>query len=206
MRKACYSVLLLLILSGCALFEPQMARRAPGMNGDPEQCLADLKGLGARFEEQADYATPDGCRVVNPVKLLKLKADLNRPASMACPLATALARFEAQAVQPLARQYLNQGVRKIHHVGAYDCRSQRDGKKLSQHGLGMAIDLWAFEMDDGGIIKVRDEWKGSGARATFLKKVADQACNFFHLVLTPASDNDHKDHIHVDLGPWMRCG
>jgi hypothetical protein len=70
----------------------------------------------------------------------------------------------------------------------------------------MAIDFWAFELDDGSVIKVRDDWKGNGPRALFLRKLAEGACNHFHLVLTPASDRDHYDHIHADLGPWMRCG
>lgn len=206
MAKHLISALLMLFLSACALFEPEKASRAPGIGGDPEQCLADLKASGTRFEPMADFATPDGCRVANAVKLLKLKADLNRSATMACPLALALARFDTQTVQPLAQQYLRQGVRKIHHVGAYDCRSQRDGKRLSQHGLGQAIDFWAFELDDGAILKVRDDWRGNSPRTTFLRQLAEGACRHFHLVLTPSSDYDHKDHIHVDLGPWMRCG
>ncbi|CAA6603059.1 Protein conserved in bacteria [Rhodospirillaceae bacterium LM-1] len=206
MLKLWKASLILLLLGGCALFEPERVGRAPAVGGDPARCLAELRATGTKFEEMADFATPDGCRVVNAVKLLKLGADLNRPAAMACPLALSLARFEASAMQPLARQYLGQNVRKIHHVGAYDCRKQRNGKQISQHGLGQAIDFWAFELNDGAILKVRDDWKTSGARGAFLRKLSEQACNHFHLVLTPASDYDHHDHIHVDLGPWMRCG
>lgn len=206
MGKLLRLVILLLPLAGCSIFAPEKSVRVSVPSGDPARCLAELRSLSARFEEMADFATPDGCRVVNPVKLERTRAAFNRPATMACPLAVALIRFDEGVVQPVARQILRQGVKRIHHVGAYDCRSQRDGRRLSQHGLGMALDFWAFELDDGTIIKVRDDWQNKGNRTTFLRRISEDACQYFNLVLTPGSDRDHYDHIHVDLGPWKRCG
>jgi hypothetical protein len=205
MLKGTLSLLLLLFLGGCALVAPETGARAPISKPDPAQGLADLRASGARFRELTDISTPDGCQVANAVELQRLASGLNRPATMSCPTALALARFDSIVLRPLAREYLGQSVRTIHHVGAYDCRNQRDGKRISQHGLGQAIDLWAIELGDGTILKIRDDWRGKTASTTYLRKAAKGACDIFHLVLTPSSDYDHKDHLHLDLGPWKRC-
>ncbi len=179
--------------------------RAPALRADPAQCLADLRASGARFRELADFFTPDGCQVVNAVELQGLASGLNRPATMTCPTALAFSRLDSHVLRPLAVELLGRRGRTLHHLGAYACRNQRDGRRISQHGLGQALDLWAIELDDGQILKIRDDWRGSTPRTTYLRRAAKGACDHFHLVLTPASDYDHQDHLQLDLGPWKRC-
>ena len=50
------------------------------------------------------------------------------------------------------------------------------------------------------------EWRRPGDERRFLRAVAVAACRKFSVVLTPNSDRFHRDHIHVDIGPWRKCG
>ena len=63
----------------------------------------------------------------------------------------------------------------------------------------------AFELVDGTMIRVRQDWNGIGRRSRFLRNVAREACDLFHVVLTPSHDNAHHDHLHFDTGPWRLC-
>ena len=67
------------------------------------------------------------------------------------------------------------------------------------------IDLAAFELIDGRIIRVSQDWHGIGRRSRFLRNVAREACDLFHVVLTPSHNNAHQDHLHFDTGPWRLC-
>jgi hypothetical protein len=51
----------------------------------------------------------------------------------------------------------------------------------------------------------RQDWAGTGPKRQFLRHLARRACDYFSVVLTPDSDADHHDHIHLDIGPDRRC-
>ncbi len=212
MRPAAHMILWLLLLallsaslSACSMFAPEPPPSPPAPPSQAQACLDELARRGAAFRLELLGETREECRVENGIVATRLPLALNRPAHMACETALALARFEEGALQPLARQHLSRSVVKIHHAGAYDCRAQRNGKRQSQHAFGRAIDILAFELDDGSLIKVKEQWRGRTPRTAFLRSAAQQACQHFNLVLTPDSDADHQDHLHVDLGPWKRC-
>jgi hypothetical protein len=61
---------------------------------------------------------------------------------MSCALAARLDQFERDVVQPLAREELGRRVVRINHLGSFSCRARNGrGDRLSQHGLGRAIDI-----------------------------------------------------------------
>jgi hypothetical protein len=177
----------------------------PAMPDGAQACLDELSRRGAAFRLELPTESHEGCRLENGLVASKLQYAFNRPAHMACGTALALARFESESLAPLAHQHFNRGLSRLHHAGAYDCRAQRNGKRQSQHAFGKAIDILAFELDDGTLIKVKEDWRGRGPRTNFLRDAARQACRHFNLVLTPDSDADHQDHLHLDLGPWKKC-
>jgi hypothetical protein len=125
---------------------------------------------------------------------------------MSCALAAQLDRFEREAVQPAAQRYFGRPVVLINHFGAYTCRDENGGnRRLSQHATGNAIDLGSFELGDGTRVAVETDWRGRGPRRDFLHDIAKRACAYFNVVLTPASDAYHRNHFHLDVGPYRLC-
>ena len=115
-----------------------------------------------------------------------------------CEVASTLAAFMRDVVDPLARQKLGGSVTDIRVAASYDCRSRNNvpGAKMSEHAKGNAIDISAF--------KVKGEWivvggKNGLAQNAFLKEVRKAACGPFTTVLGPGSDAYHSDHFHLDL-------
>ena len=125
---------------------------------------------------------------------------------MSCALAARLDQFEREVVQPLARRELGQRVVRTNHLGSFACRNRNGrGDRLSQHGLGRAIDIAGFRLADGSTVSVAQDWAGDGEKRLFLRYLARRACEYFSVVLTPNSDADHHDHIHLDIGPDRKC-
>lgn len=111
-------------------------------------------------------------------------------------------------MQPLAHALFKQPVAKLHHMGTYNCRG-RNGKtagRLSEHAFGRAIDIRSIELADGTIIDVTRHWRNAGRKSEFLHDLARRACKHFSVVLTPNHDHAHRDHIHLDTGPYRLCG
>ncbi len=192
------SFLLLLILSACAAAPPPPPRAA---------CALELTRLGVDFTPQANFSTPEGCQIEEPVEVRRLIAQLNKPTVMACRLALALRRFDEDTLQPLAQKHFKQPLLRISHAGSYACRSESGrASRLSQHAFGLAIDITGFEFADGGKAVVKSDWRGTGPKTGFLREASHKACVPFSVVLTPNSDTAHQDHFHLDLGKWRKCG
>ena len=183
------AAMLLALLAGCAARPPQ----APGA----AQCLAELNAAGVVFESAAGPVAANGCGVANAVRVRQAGVALDQPAVMSCGLAAALVRFEHEAVRPAA----------LRHFGTYDCRRETTGRdRLSQHAHGNALDLAGFQLADGTVVTVKADWQKPGPRGEFLREVARRACSYFSVVLTPANDATHHDHLHLDIGPYRLCG
>jgi hypothetical protein len=130
----------------------------------------------------------------------------NQPGVVSCAFALDLDRFIRDDVQDLALAQLGQRVRQLDHFGTYACRRETGGSRWSAHATGRAIDLAGVELADGTRISVERDWHGGGAKSRFLHALARRACRRFSVVLTPDSDRDHRNHIHLDDGPWKHCG
>ena len=120
-------------------------------------------------------------------------------------MAAALLDIERDADRA-ARELLGSGLAEIRHFGSYACRRMTGNRRrTSLHASARAIDIAGFRLENGTRVSVLEDW-GSGPKGEFLRRVATSACRRFGVVLTPAHDRDHRDHIHIDIGPWKLCG
>lgn len=192
--------IVLLALAGCA------SKSGPTRSPEYERCLADLETGHARYEPIADFTEGKSCGIHEGVKLRAVGAELNSPLAMTCALADHMLRFEREAVQPSAQRIFGQPVVKIHHYGSYSCRSMTGrSDRMSLHASGKAVDIGIFELADGTKISVLRDWRAGGAKQRFLREVAQKSCGIFTLVLTPNANHAHRDHFHLDLGPYRLC-
>jgi hypothetical protein len=201
-----------LLVSACASKPPPPPRApaaavAPVLTDPAAACLAGLDQRHADYDRITDFHNGEGCGIDQAVKLKGLAIPLNRPLLLACPTAVSLADFEAQVVIPAAQATLGHAVSTVTSAGSYDCRAQRGDhpERLSEHALGKAIDITGFTMADGTRITVLQNWSGKDAKAEFLHQVASGACKMFSVVLTPKSNRLHRDHLHLDNGPYKKC-
>jgi hypothetical protein len=193
-------LLWLLMLAGCG--------NGPGSSDlSGRACLARLdEGRVAYRPVDAVNGPQSWCRIDTAVRVTRIAAGLDKPATMSCALAARLDRFDREVVQPLARRELGQRVVRTNHLGSFSCRSRNGrGDRLSQHGLGRAIDIGGFRLADGSTVSIAHDWAGEGKKRQFLRYLARRACEHFSVVLTPDSDADHHDHIHLDIGPDRKC-
>lgn len=197
---ACVAGLLLLsLLAGCG--------GGPGGALSGRACLARLADEGVDYRPLDEVEAPrSACQVDTAVRVMRIAAGLNKPATMSCALAVRLDEFEREVMQPLAKAELGRRVIRINHFGSFSCRGINGGhSRLSQHALGRAIDIAGFRLSDGSTVSVEHDWHGSGRKREFLHRLARRACEHFSVVLTPDSDAYHYNHIHLDIGPDRLC-
>lgn len=175
----------------------------PSSAGD--MCLDELTERGIAYEIVPMRAAFGGCNLVDGVRVSRLLARFDKSAILSCPMALRLDEFEINVVQMAAQRYFKQRVVRIRQVGSYYCRNIARTHRLSEHATGQAIDIAGFVLADGMVISVKDDWAGRGAGAQFLHEVAHGACSLFSVVLTPDTNADHHEHLHLDIGPRPLC-
>lgn len=191
----------MLLLAACA------ARLPPPAGPDAAQCLARLDRAGVRYERAEIAAEPAACAVDVPVRVTLAAVAWNQPGVVSCAFAAQLEDFTHAVIEPAARARFGERVRRIRHLGTYSCRRENGGNgRWSQHARGSAIDIAGFELESGTVVLVAGDWRGRGAKSAFLRDIARAACERFSAVLTPDSDREHRDHIHIDAGPYRICG
>lgn len=193
------AVLLAALLAGCAGTPPGAGGRA---------CLAALSRHDVDYQPvEVDDPHDSRCVVDTAVRVRRIEAALNHPATMSCGLADRFDEFEREIVQPAARSEFSKRVTRIDHFGAYACRANTSMRgRFSEHAFGRAIDIAGFRLADGTTISVEHDWSTSGPKRQFLYRVAQAACRYFSVVLTPDSNADHYNHFHLDIGPGKVCG
>jgi hypothetical protein len=129
------------------------------------------------------------------------QASITPPATLTCPIVSALDRWISEAVQPAALHWFHQPVVEIRQISAYSCRGMNGDPNahISEHAFGNALDVAAFTLADGHRISVKDGWHGMPEEQGFLHDVQLAACQQFSTVLAPGSNVYHYNHIHVDL-------
>ena len=170
-------------------------------------CLNELKKLDVRFRSQGDFSEPAGCRVKSAVRLSQAgQIKLDNAPLLTCQMAMRLAKFSEDQLQIAAKDLLGTTVKRLKHIGTYNCRSMRQFKGvLSQHAFANAIDVSGFELSNGTVINVARDWKVAGAKAKFLKRVSSEACDAFRVAVSPEGDANHFNHLHWDMGPYRSC-
>ena len=177
-----------------------------GLSG--RACLSRLAAEEVSYRPvDSPEASDSRCRVDTAVRVSRIEAALNRPTTMSCGMANRLDEFEREVVQPLARDELGHRIERIDHLGSFSCRANSSRpSRLSQHALGQAIDIAGFRLADGSRVSVERDWSDSGVKGEFLHRLAARACRYFSVVLTPDSNADHYNHLHLDIGPDHYCG
>jgi hypothetical protein len=196
----------LAVLAGAAL----LLAGCGGGSGPSElsgrACLARLAAQQVGYRPVDSPSAPDSrCQVDTAVRISRIEAGLNRSAVMSCALASRLDDFEREVVQPLAVAELGRRVVSIDHLGSFSCRAIHESGSLSQHALGRAIDVAGFRLSDATTVSVEHDWSEPGPKRLFLRHLARRACDYFSVVLTPDSNAEHYNHIHLDIGPERLC-
>lgn len=129
-----------------------------------------------------------------------------RESHMQCPLSIGVYLWQRE-VETFAQKYFGQQLVKIHHYGTYSCRRQRGNSSgdWSEHAFANAWDVAAFELKDGTLIKILDDWDGERQKRNFLRESRSAACDIFRVTLSPDYNAAHADHFHFDMGPGSAC-
>jgi hypothetical protein len=172
-----------------------------------QQCLSELAKRDVDFKAQSSFSNDNGCSVQHAVRLSRVgNVKLDNAPLLTCSMATQLAEFESDYLQPTAQSILGSKVNRIKHLGTYNCRSMRQFKGvLSQHAFANAIDVSAFVTEDGKTINVERDWKGNKDKSKFLKQIASSACLTFRVSVSPDGDANHFNHLHWDTGLYRSC-
>ncbi|WP_447890040.1 extensin-like domain-containing protein [Pseudomonas hormoni] len=188
--------------------EPNLLTRYKLMRlrDDPQLCEQALSSSGLRVAPQAD--SPDAkCPLNDALRVQGGDVALSSSFLASCRLAVSFALFEHHALQPAAQAVYGQAVTRVDHLGSFACRNVygRENGSLSQHATANALDIAGFRLANGRSISVLKDWPKDNQDARFLRQVRDGACDVFSVVLSPDYNAAHRNHFHVDVGPWWVC-
>jgi hypothetical protein len=210
-RLALCAVLLLAALAASCGREQRARRQVPPYQLGGAACLSALAARGVRTEpwhEASRSRAGAACRIDTPVRVAAGRTMVFRPTlETSCAMLLAWADLEPD-LQRAARDHLGTSLRAVRHYGSYSCRGVNGNSgRPSLHATARALDIAGFDFADGRTVTVANGWDdGSRAERRFLRAARDAACRRLAMVLHPDSDRRHRDHIHVDLGPWRGCG
>jgi hypothetical protein len=174
---------------------------------DAELCARVLADAEMRYRPLPDEETGSACGLFDAVTIERTANEVGQPFSLTCRAAVSLALWEKHAVAPAAARHFAVPVRRIEHFGSYACRNVygRPNATRSRHATAEAFDVAGFVLADGTRIRVLGDWNETTAAARFLHDVRDGACRFFDGVLSPDYNAAHRDHLHLDRGPYRFC-
>ncbi|MHC8399385.1 extensin-like domain-containing protein [Pseudomonas sp. MDT1-17] len=176
------------------------------LRDDPQLCDQALSSSGLSVTHQADR--PDAtCPLINTLRVQGGEVALSSSFLASCRLAVSFALFEHHALQPAAQAVYGQAVTRVDHLGSFACRNvySRENGRRSQHASADALDIAGFRLANGRSINVLKDWPKNNQDAQFLRQVRDGACDMFSVVLSPDYNAAHRNHFHVDVGPWWVC-
>lgn len=190
-------------------------RKLTALDGQFASCQALLDAAGASYSvmpvtgEGACARTQSVQRTDSAPAGIGYSPDALAPS---CPVQAALVVWEAQVVQPAARDIFGREVKSIEHFGSYSCRrmyGSEDGP-FSEHATANAIDIAGFRLANGRMVSVLNDWDGDADEVEFLTRVRDGACDLFATVLSPDYNRAHADHFHFDQASrgamgWRSC-
>ncbi len=147
------------------------------------------------------------CGITDPVRLAGVVRGANvtkfpAPVTISCDFARVLTGWLRQDVLPAVEHEFESAVAIVASGPGYQCRrrnNQPDGK-LSEHALGMAIDITQFQLVDGSDISVEKDWGVETEKGKLLQAIHAKACKRFTTVLGPDADPNHRSHFHLDTG------
>jgi len=167
-----------------------------------------MRAEGAQVQPLPDRTFASGCSATSSVKLVAIGIPVTNLGAVKCTLAAPFARWVRQDVPQLATRWLGGYVTKIESFGSFACRpiNNQAGNGLSEHARANAIDIAAFQLDDGRRITVQDGWNSADPQVRgFLRALHKAACARFSVVLGPEANALHHDHFHFDMGSGPYC-
>ncbi|WP_051231272.1 extensin family protein [Kaistia adipata] len=165
-------------------------------------CRASMAGL--KIAARPLPAIQAGsCGGPDPFDVTELEGgaiDLSPAAKVNCAVATTLARWIAEDIQPQAEALLGGRVTGLRIADSYSCRGRNRvvNAQLSEHAFLNAVDIAAFEVK-GRWVTVTRAGDRTEKEDAFLQAARATACDKFQTVLGPGSDGYHEDHYHLDL-------
>jgi len=178
---------------------------------ETQQCFSDLAREQVRYSPLPDRDFGSGCIVTGAVQLLDIGVPVTNLKSMRCPLARTFTGWVRFAVAPAAKQILGSELVRVESFGSYSCRAiigggGPSGARISEHGLGNAVDIGGFVLADGRKIRVETGWKSDDpAVRRFFEVIHGSACKRFRTVLGPDYNAAHYNHLHLDMGRGPFC-
>jgi hypothetical protein len=168
-------------------------------------CPAVLQGL-----VEAEMAAPLQEGICGEQSPLVVSAVLSRgrmlalssPITTNCAMASALPAWVAM-VDGYAEAMLGSRLAEVTTGTSYMCRNRNNGSGgfTSEHGFANALDVSGFALEDGRSIGVEANWLPAFAPEGRLLRLAhDAGCAGFTTALGPEANEEHKDHLHLDLG------
>jgi hypothetical protein len=119
----------------------------------------------ASFEYQPLEPIKEGiCGAPAPILLKSVGKDpaveIDPPATLTCPLASALSAWLKEVVQPDAKALLGSPVVTLHNATSYACRNRYGAAVglLSEHALANALDVSEFVFASGERVTVLASW------------------------------------------------
>ncbi|MBD9372192.1 extensin family protein [Rhizobium sp. ARZ01] len=174
-----------------------------GMPASEKACRQRLQRLGVKFREIPTISKGRSCGIPYPIELQSLSGGIQiRPAAQVnCQITEAFAKWVKNELAPSARMRYLSGVRSIHQMSSYSCRTMNSqkGAAMSEHAKGNAIDVGKIVLNNGKEILIRKKGFFAFREKGLLKAVRTDSCKYFTTVLGPGSDRFHKDHFHFDL-------
>lgn len=183
-------------------------------HASPRGCYRKLRRRGVRFERvhsKKARGVRQPIKLSGPVGGIEIRgARTGAPTNILdCQLAHALLDWA-----PTLRQM---DIVAIDHYSMYR-RGNRvaNSKRISGHAHGLAIDAARFQMRNGAVLSIDQDW-GSQARgadpckpralddveARVLRHIVCKAAELklFQIILTPHYNRAHHNHIHLELKP-----
>lgn len=169
-------------------------------------CFAALNRSKLDYTQLADRPLERGCGVEARTQIVRSHYAYSSGFEAPCALVAALYWYE-QRLGALAREQLGKTITRIEHFGTYACRNiyNRAESRRSAHATASAIDISGFRLDDGSSVSVLRDWGKDTAKGRFLTAARDEACRFFGMVLSPAYNEAHANHFHLELGRFGLC-
>jgi hypothetical protein len=181
--------------------KPNVTDRTSFSAPNAQQCLSNLTSGKVSFRPLADRDYGGGCSARNAVQVLNFGTQTTNLGAMTCTLAAAFTGWTRDTVRPAVRKILGSELARIETSGTYSCRRVSGSGNLSQHAHANAVDVFAFVLADGRKITVKNGWSGTSAEQRFLKQIHKDGCGRFGTVLGPAYNQQHADHLHLDMAP-----
>lgn len=178
------------------------------VGADPLACRRVLAEGGVRFSDLPERTAGEFCEVRDALRV-EAGATPLAPAgpAMTCRLALGAAVWDRQVLQPAAQDVFGVQVAAVEHYGVYSCRRQYGAAtgRVSEHARTNAFDVAGVRLADGRRVTVASDFRDEGPEGEFLRRLRDGACSTFRVVLSPDYNAAHRDHLHLDQGPFRAC-